>query len=91
MESERTVSLGCVIATVLWALTGLFIFAGTVAGITADTDVGFAISMSLMAHGLAFSAGAATVTMRNELRHQNKLLEDAFKLGQDVGGVRRMR
>lgn len=91
MQIDRTVSLNCVAAAVLWALTFFLILAGSIVGILSEGRAGAALAMSLMAHGLACSAGAATITIRNGQKHQNKLLEDAFKMGQDVASVRRVR
>lgn len=91
MQSERTVSLSCVIAVVLWSATLALIFAGTIAGVTADGQVGHAIALSLMAHGLVCSAAAATVTIRNGQKEQNRLMRDAYTFGQETSGVRRVR
>lgn len=89
MQTDRTVSLACVLATVLWTLTLLLIVAGSIAAITSDGFSG--LSMSLVAYGLACSAGAATVTIRNGQKHQDRLLSAAFDLGKDAERLRRVR
>lgn len=87
---HRKISLGTVAAVVFWALTVLFILVGTVTSLTTDTDRGFAVAMSFMAHGLACSAAAATVTIRNGLQYQNDLVDNAFELGRDSRQIRRL-
>lgn len=91
MQIDRTVSLSCVVAVVLWAATFVLILAGSVAALGWEGRMGAGVAVSLMVHGLGCSAAAATITIRNGQKHQNKLLEDAFKLGQDVASVRRVR
>lgn len=83
MQTDRTVPVMCVVSAVLWTLTMVLIFAGTVTAVASESERGFAVSMSVMAHGLACSAAAATVTIRNMLKSQNRMLEDAFALGRD--------
>lgn len=85
MGPERQVSVGCIVAGVMWSLTVLLILAGTITAMVADQHSGFAVAIGLMAHGLACSAAAATVTIRNMLRRQSKLLRDAFQLGKEAG------
>lgn len=91
MHADHKVTLGCVAAVALWVLTVLFILAGTITAIATQNDVGLAIAASLMAHGLACSAGAATVTIRNGLKAQNRLIVEAYQLGTEHGTVRRVR
>lgn len=89
---EKTISLSCVAATGLWCLTFLLIFAGSVTGLVSGNDHGWVIA-ALMAHGLAFSAAAATMSIRLMIRKQNHLLREAFELGRDASRsqVRSMR
>ena len=88
---EKQVSLTCVAAIGLWTATFLFILSGTVVGfVTGDEHMH--VILALMAHGLACSAAAATVSIRLMFKRQNKLLRDAFELGRDSAPpVRRVR
>lgn len=91
--NDRTVSIGCLAAIGLWGLTVLLILAGTIVGLVDDDRDHLAIVLSLMAHGLACSAAAATVSIRYMFNKQNRLLRSAFELGRDAaaGSVRSMR
>lgn len=90
--SEKTVSVTCVAAIGLWALTWVLISAGTIVALV-DHDEYLAVVLSLMAHGLACSAAAATVSIRFMLKKQYRLMRSAFELGRDASGspVRSMR
>lgn len=92
--NERTVSVTCVAAVSLWVLTFLMILSGTVVAFT-DHDRYLAASLALMAHGLALSAAAATVSIRYMLKKQERFLRDAFNLGREsattAGSVRSVR
>ena len=92
-QGERSVSLTCVAAWGLWVGTFLLILASTVVGLVAHNDH-LPVSLSLMAHGLACSAAAATVSIKSMLRNHDRLLRSAFDLGRDSsasgGAVRRM-
>jgi hypothetical protein len=81
-----------VAAVSLWALTFVLIFAGTVVALV-NHDRYLAIVLALMAHGLACSAAAATVSIRYMLKKQYRLIRAAFELGRDAGptSVRSMR
>ena len=89
---ERSVNLGAVVATILWSLSAAFILAGTMCGFTiSDSTAGLAATLTFMCHGLVLSAGAATVTVRNGLETQSRLMVDAFQMGHEVGqSVRRI-
>lgn len=89
---ERTVSVTCVAAIGLWVTTFVLILAGSIVGLVSGNEHGWAIA-ALMAHGLAFSAAAATMSIRLMIRKQNHLLRDAFELGRDASKspVRSMR
>lgn len=91
LSSDRHVNLGCVYATALWIVTALFIFAGSAVAIDCPAGRGLAVGGALLAHGLACSAGAATVTIRAMLNGQSRLIQDAFDLGREAGPVRRVR
>ena len=90
--SDKTVSVTCVAAIGLWSLTWVLIFAGTIVALV-DHDEYLAVVLSLMSHGLACSAAAATVSIRYMLKKQYRLMRSAFELGRDAGGapVRSMR
>ena len=83
--SEKTVSVTCVAAISLWGLTFVLIFTGTVVALV-DHDEYLAIALAFLAHGLACSAGAATVSIRYMLKKQYRLMRSAFELGRDAGG-----
>ena len=89
---ERTVSLTCVAAIGLWVLTLVLIFTGSLVAIVSDGGQ-LPTAIALLAHGLASSAAAATMSIRMMIRKQNNLLRDAFRLGEDrgAGGVRAVR
>jgi hypothetical protein len=87
VNAERTVSLTCVAASALWVLMVLFLAAGTVVAATAGPDRGVALAIALVAYGLACSAGAATLTMRNMFAGQNRKMEAAFNLGKEAGAI----
>lgn len=89
---ERTVSLTCVAAIGMWALTFVLIFSGSTLAVVSEGRH-LAIVLTLMAHGLACSAAAATFSIRTMFRKQNRLVREVFELGRDSGeaAVRRMR
>lgn len=89
---ERTVSVTCVAAIGLWVTTFVLIFTGAVVGLVSGNEHGWVIA-ALMAHGLALSAAAATMSIRLMIRKQNYMLQNAFELGQDSrgGSVRSVR
>lgn len=87
---ERTISITCVAAIGLWGTTFVLILAGSIIGLVSGNEHGWAIA-GLMAHGLACSAAAATMSIRLMIRKQNHLLRDAFNLGQDAARVRSVR
>lgn len=87
---ERVVTLNCVAAIALWALTFVFIISGTVLGLVSPDEDMHPVVMMLMAYGLVCAAGGATVSIRQMFKRQNKLLKAAFELGQDSGPVRRV-
>lgn len=87
MFSERNVSLHSVAASILWSCTFLLMLAGSIVALVASGTLALALGGVLIAHSLACSACAATVTIRNGLKHQNKLFQDAFTLGQDYGAT----
>lgn len=92
MIQERTISLGAAIAAVLWGLTVVLIVAGAACAFSVgDRHPGLAAALMLMSAGLSSSAAAATVTIRNMIHNQNKLLRDAFRLGEESGQLRRVR
>lgn len=92
MVPERQVSLGCVIAAGLWLLAFLLLLGGTTVALVGAGHNAVTLAMSLMAHALLVAAGAATLTVRNMFAGQNRLLKEAFKLGQDTNGqVRQFR
>lgn len=82
---EKQLSITCVAAIALWVATFTFILTGTVVGLATGHDY-IPVVLSLMAHGLALGAAAATVTMRQMLKSQYGLLRTAFELGQDSAG-----
>lgn len=88
---EKQISVTCVAAIVLWVATVVFIFGGTVVGLVMGHEQ-MPVVVSLMAHGLVLSAGAATLTIRYMLREQNQMMRDVFALGRDSAGasVRRL-
>lgn len=69
---NKKVSLGCVIAYGLWALTVILIAASWIFD-----------SAHMGRTGLAFSAAAATAHIRQFFVMQNRLLRNAFELGRD--------
>lgn len=72
--TDRSVSIGCMVAYSLWVATlGLLV----AAWITGDWRVGHT--------ALASSAAAATASVRQFFVHQNKMLKRAFELGRDYG------
>lgn len=87
--NDRQVSLGTVSAVTCWLATWLLLTIGTVVGLAGDGERIFAGEV-LLAHGLAMSAVAATVTVRAMLRNHGRLMQDAFSLGREAGSVRRL-
>lgn len=87
---ERQVSVWCVAAIGLWVTTVLFILSGTLTALNHTEGTGLAVALALMAHGLACSAAAATVTIRNMFTRQNRLITSAYDLGREAGQVRRL-
>jgi hypothetical protein len=85
---EKHVTVGCLVAWVLWVSAFGLILTGAVTWIAwGNDDHGCA----LMSFGMAFSAGAATATIRTFFATQNRLLRDAFELGREAGPtVRRL-
>ena len=84
-HTERQVSMGCIASIVAWLITFAFILSGTVVAIAGGPDGrSITIALGLLAHGLAISAGAATVTIRAMLRSHMRLMHDAFELGRDT-------
>lgn len=81
---EKTVSLTCVAAICLWGLTFVLIFSGSALGVATGDDH-MPLVLTLMAHGLACSAAAATMSIRLMLRRQTRMLRDVFELGRDAG------
>lgn len=86
---DRSVSLTTVAATALWSSTFLLILAGTLVGLSGGDR--HSIMLALIAHGLAMSAGAATVSIRQMFKRQNSLLRDAFEMGRDSQGTSQVR
>ena len=73
MVTDRSVSLGCVVAYGLWAATVALLLVGTLFhGLTWQN------------WGLACSAGAATATVRQYFVRQNRMMRNAFELGRDA-------
>ena len=91
---DRTISINCLAAFGLWGLTVVLIFAGTVVALVGDSTEYLAVAIGLMAHGLACSAAAATVSIRYMFKKQARFMRSAFELGRDAAGpvsVRSMR
>ncbi|WP_163168071.1 hypothetical protein [Arthrobacter sp. Alg241-R88] len=92
---DRTISITCLAAYGLWALAFLLIFAGTAAAVVGGPTDYLAIALGLMAHGLAISAAAATVSIRYMFKKQARFMRSAFELGRDASpgphSVRQMR
>lgn len=90
--NDRTVSLSCIAAVALWVVTFALIFTGTVVAIVDHRDL-LPFALAFMAHGLACSAAAATVSIRYMFKKQNRFMRQAFDLGRDAGpvSVRSMR
>lgn len=84
-SSDRTVSLSCVAAIALWSTTVLFLLAGLALGVILEGEAGLLAAGTLMAHGLACSAAAATVSIRNLLKRYTRKFQDAFDLGHEAG------
>lgn len=82
--NDRTVSLGTVWASVAWVTAFLLMAAGTVAAYAADS---YAPAFALLSHALLLAAVAAVLTVRNCLDSHVARIENAYRLGQDVGGA----
>lgn len=80
---DKVVSVGCVVAVVLWASATLLTLGGTVAAFTMTE---LELALALMCHALLVAAGAATWTVRMMLQYQNRLLREVFNLGRRAGG-----
>lgn len=86
---EKQVNLGCVVACGMWLTTFTLLVVATVGAWLDNWEV----ATLGIGFGLAFSAAAATVTIRQFFVRQNQLLRDAFELGResrDSAGVRRI-
>ena len=88
MQDDKTVSVAHIAAVAAWIATVGFILTGTLVGLSTGHVI---IAFSLMAHGLAMSAAAATVTIRCMMRTQNRLITNAFHVSNDVRKVRAVR
>lgn len=90
--NDRTVSVACVAAIATWGATFMLILSGTIVALVDHQDY-LAVVLGLMAHGLALSAAAATLSIRYMFKKQNRFLRSAFELGRDAGPaqVRSMR
>lgn len=81
---DRTVSMGCVMAVVAWALTFALGLGGTIALAVADSHASYAVAAALILHALLGSAVAATLSIRRMFVRQNLLLRDAFDMGREI-------
>lgn len=90
--NDRTVSLSCIAAVVLWVMTFALILTGTIVALVDHRNY-LAFALAFMAHGLACSAAAATVSIRYMFKKQTRALRGVFDLGRDAGpaSVRSMR
>lgn len=87
---DREVSMGCVMSVTCWAGALLAMLTGTILLIVApslDSNLA-AAALAVIAHALALTAVAATVTVRQMFKQQNRLLRDAFDMGRDVASRR---
>lgn len=75
-DREMNVTIGTAITCALWGATWTLLVLGTLLE-----------SSSLHAWGLAFSASAATATIRCFLVRQDQALRNAFLLGRDSAQV----
>lgn len=88
---ERTISIGTVAAVTLWVLTLIFVLLGTAFAFSVGHKTqGLAAALTLMTTGLSCSAAAATATIRCMLHAQNRLMREAFQLGQEASHLRRV-
>lgn len=74
--TDREVSIGCVVAYVLWGCVLLLLTLGW-----------WLDEPHLGQFGLAASAAAATATIRSYFVRQNRMMRNAFELGRDSAGA----
>lgn len=86
-SSGRQVPLCRLAEVALWGLVALLLATGTVVGIAVGTDW-FPAVAALMAHGLALSAAAATVSIRNRITRQEAQMRDVFLMGRESTTIR---
>lgn len=73
-ERSVTIKLGCVVAYSFWITTVVLLGSGT-----------WLSNLAAQNWGLAFSAAAATATIRQYFVAQNRLLRSAFEYGREQG------
>lgn len=76
MVQDRTVSLGCFVAYMLWTLALALMIGGTLFH-----------TYTLQNWGIVCAAAGATATVRSYFVSQNRMMRNAFQLGRDSAAI----